>query len=216
MRSLIKGSKPAILVEKEDEWTNELMAFVLNDDKIPKTVNGRYGHPEIKAALLLETSNKCVYCESKITHIDHGDIEHIEPKSEVRNKTFLWDNLTIGCSKCNQNKKIYYDPLLPLLNPYIDIPEEKIIFCGPLPFPAKGNRNAEMTIRLLKLDRPELIERRTECIKSIDPLIIAYEQTDNHTLKGLIWDDIHDRTLPDKEFSLMIEQMIKVRLPVTA
>ncbi|MFF3923552.1 HNH endonuclease [Paenibacillus lactis] len=104
MRSLRKGPKPDILVEKEEEWTQELMKYVESGDKIPDTIGGRYRHPNIKEALLSETYSKCAYCESKITHIDYGDIEHIEPKSEVRNKTFAWDNLTIGCSKCNQNK----------------------------------------------------------------------------------------------------------------
>lgn len=216
MRSLKKGPKPTILVEKEEEWTQELMKYVEKGEKIPDTTGGRYRHATIKEALLVETFSKCAYCESKITHIDHGDIEHIEPKSEVRNKTFEWDNLTIGCSKCNQNKKAYHDPSLPLLNPYVDKPEECIVFWGSLPFAVKGNENAEMTIRILKLDRPELIERRSEYIKTIEPLIKQYERSDKPALKRLIYSDIIELAQPDKEFSLMVEHMIKFRLPVTA
>ncbi|MDT3498329.1 HNH endonuclease, partial [Bacillus toyonensis] len=116
MISLIKSSKPTILVEKEINWTNELLSFEESGEKVPNHIKGRYRHEEIKEALLKETYAKCAYCESKILHIDYGDIEHIIPKSIFPQKTFLWDNLTIGCAKCNQSKSNYYDDTLPLLN----------------------------------------------------------------------------------------------------
>ncbi|WP_411553352.1 HNH endonuclease [Paenibacillus lautus] len=216
MRSLTKGNKPDILQEKEDQWTKDLLDYVNRGEKIPDSIGGRYRHANIKDALLVETYNKCVYCESKVTHISHGDIEHIVPKSVFREKTFTWENLTIGCTKCNQNKLAYYDPALPILNPYTDKPETHIRFWGPLPFPVDGDKSAEMTIRLLKLDRPELIERRTDHIKSIEPLLKQYEDTDNQTLKSLIWDDIMALTLVDKEFSLMVEHFVNFKFPVTA
>jgi uncharacterized protein (TIGR02646 family) len=208
MRTLIKGDKPNILVEKESEWTQELMIYVNAGQKTPDTIKGRYRHPAIKDALLIETFQKCAYCESKITHIDFGDIEHIEPKSKVHHKTFTWSNLTIGCSKCNNNKLDYHDVNLPLLNPYMDKPEDKIKFIGPVPFPVGGDDRADMTIRQLKLDRLELIERRVDHINTLKPLIREYEKTTNPNLRKLVLQDIFDRVTPDKEFTLMTSQIL--------
>ncbi|MNC05755.1 CRISPR-associated endonuclease Cas9 [compost metagenome] len=203
MISIIKKDKPAILVLHEEEWTDELMSFVNKGEEIPKGIGGRYRHSEIKETLLEETGHKCAYCESKITHIDFGDIEHIIPKSVFRDKTFQWENLTIGCTKCNNNKKHYYNPIMPLLNPYLDNPEQKIIFIGPLPFPIKGDKVADFTIKKLKLNRPELIERRTEHLQKLGPLVMEYERTEDPELRSLLLDDLLKTTSYDKEYALM-------------
>jgi len=216
MRNLIKGDIPQILVEREADWTQELMDYIQSEQKVPKTVKSRYNDKNIKNALMAETNDKCAYCESKITHISHGDIEHILPKSKVHDKTFSWDNLTIGCSICNLNKKDYYDPSTPLLNPYTDNPEKKLIFCGPLIFSAAGEISAEVTIKILKLDRTELLERRVEHLNNLDPLLKQFQLSENPTLKELILNDIKNMYKSDKEFSLMTEQFVNQRLLVTA
>jgi hypothetical protein len=63
MRQLQKLPKPAVLEQNEIPW---LAAFV--DDPDNPTKRYRYRHPEIKSTLRTETSDKCVYCESKIGH----------------------------------------------------------------------------------------------------------------------------------------------------
>ncbi|QNR65001.1 HNH endonuclease [Paenibacillus peoriae] len=209
MRSILKSDKPEILIEKEKEWHDELMQYVKQGAEIPSTVAGRYRHSQIKKALLSETGDKCVYCESKLTHIDYGDIEHILPKSIFRELTFSWDNLTIGCAKCNKNKDIYYNPKLPLLNPYIDEPEKCITFIGAIPYPTNGNDRAEITIMKLKLDRSELVERRDEHIKKLSPLFKQFHRTQDLNLKQLLLDDLMEYTKPDKEFSLLTKQVLE-------
>ncbi|PFC37732.1 HNH endonuclease [Bacillus cereus] len=211
MISLIKISKPIVLEDKEGEWTTELLSFLKSDEKVPNYIKGRYRHEEIKNALLTETNSKCAYCESKITHIDYGDIEHIVPKSIFPEKTFLWENLTIGCAKCNQSKSNYYGDTLPLLNPYVDCPEDKIVFMGTIPFAKPGCESAYFTIKKLKLDRPELIERRGDLIKKIQPLIWQYENTENDELRKLLLQDLIELTNKDQEYSLMIKQLLDSR-----
>ncbi|WP_409177517.1 HNH endonuclease [Brevibacillus fortis] len=208
MISLNKGEKPSILKEKEYEWTSELLSYIQNNQKVPETIKGRYRHSEIKSALLDETYSKCAYCESKITHIDHGDIEHIVPKSKLPSLTFDWSNLTIGCKRCNQNKGDYYDPALPLLNPYEDDPEKEIMFLGPLPTARNGCLKGRLTIQLLKLDRPELIERRSEHIKRIMPLIREYEKTEDDNFRKLLLQDILEFIDPRNEYSYMTKQVL--------
>jgi uncharacterized protein (TIGR02646 family) len=215
MISLNKQQEPDVLVEKASEWTNDLLAYISSGQQVPSNIKNKYRNPEIKETLIKETSSKCAYCESKITHIDHGDIEHIIPKSVHPDKTFYWDNLTISCKKCNQNKSSYYNESLLLLNPYIDNPEDKIIFMGAIPFAAHGCQRTYFTIKKLKLERPELIERRSDLINKIHPLIWQYETTENETLRQLILQDLLELTEPDKEYSLMVKQLLD-KLAITA
>ncbi|MEC2486525.1 hypothetical protein P9Z06_33740, partial [Bacillus cereus] len=137
------------------------------------------------------------------------------PKSIFPQKTFSWDNLTIGCAKCNQSKSNYYDDTLPLLNPYIDSPENQIIFQGPIPFAKPECRSAYKTIKQLKLDRIELIEHRSDLIKKIQPLIWQYENTEDDMLRKMILDDLKSFTNKDQEYSLMIKQLLD-SLAITA
>lgn len=208
MRTIIKVEKPQILAQKETEWLEELMEYVNQDADIPSSVGNRYRHTKIKQALLTESYDKCVYCESKIVHIDYGDVEHILPKSIYRELTFSWNNLTIGCSKCNTNKGDYNNPDLPLLNPYTDEPEKCITFLGAFPYPTDGNVRAEVTIMKLKLDRSELVEKRNEHLKKLTPLFKQFQRTTDATLKELLLDDILEYTKPNKEFSLLTKQAL--------
>lgn len=48
MIRLEKLGKPDILIQKEGEWKNELMTFVNSGKDIPKSIQGRYAHREIK------------------------------------------------------------------------------------------------------------------------------------------------------------------------
>ncbi len=215
MISLIKTTKPIILEDKESDWTNELKSFLTSGTRVPDHIKGRYRHKDIKDALLLETHSKCAYCESKILHIDYGDVEHILPKSIFPEKTFSWANLTIGCTKCNQSKSNYYDDKYPLLNPYVDYPEDKIIFRGAIPFAKPGCKDAYATIKKLKLDRPELIEHRSNLIKKIQPLIWQYENTEDDTLRKMLLQDLIEFTNKEQEYSSMIKHLLD-SLAITA
>ncbi len=91
---------------------------------------------------------KCCFCESRITHIHYGNVEHFRPKAAFRqNKedqltkpgyfwlAYDWDNLFLACSACNQR---YKENLFPLINfesrvsnPDDDILREKTVFIHP-------------------------------------------------------------------------------------
>ncbi|MEE9118515.1 MAG: HNH endonuclease, partial [Calditrichia bacterium] len=44
--------------------------------------NQNYKHPINKDTLRRSSHDKCMYCESKISHIDFAHVEHIKPKAE--------------------------------------------------------------------------------------------------------------------------------------
>lgn len=83
-----------------------------------------YAAPEVKKALLQVQGTKCCFCESRVTHISDGDVEHFRPKGGTRQTkgsllrqpgyywlAYEWDNLFLACSRCNQRNKKNYFPL---------------------------------------------------------------------------------------------------------
>lgn len=83
-----------------------------------------YGHASVKEALIRAQHGKCFLCESKVTHIAFGDVEHFRPKAGYRQKegqelqrpgyywlAYEWSNLFFVCQLCNQKYKKNYFPL---------------------------------------------------------------------------------------------------------
>lgn len=199
MRALTKGNKPKILEEKSLTWRDELVAVLARGEKPSKTMKERYRHKEIKEALIGETHGKCAYCESKVTHISHGDIEHIVPKSKVPAKAYEWENLTLACDICNGNKGDHYsaDPAASqdnLVDPYIDNPEDHFLFLREVVSPRPDSLRGFATEALLKLTRGDLLEKRRERMMFLDGLVRAYSLADDQ-YKLLILNDLKDNHL---------------------
>ena len=81
----------------------------------------------MKNALITAQQGKCAFCESKVRHIAHGDVEHYRPKGGVRQSdgdaleqpgyfwlAYGWGNLFFACQVCNQS---FNKNLFPLANP---------------------------------------------------------------------------------------------------
>jgi uncharacterized protein (TIGR02646 family) len=83
-----------------------------------------YGAKSVKSALIDAQHDKCCFCESKISHISYGDVEHFRPKAGwVQNQgdtlsrpgyywlAYDWSNLFLSCQLCNQRHKRNLFPL---------------------------------------------------------------------------------------------------------
>ncbi|MEI8019224.1 MAG: hypothetical protein WCH39_13555 [Schlesneria sp.] len=94
------------------------------DHRFLKTI---YAHKQVKQVAIEDQFGKCLFCESKITATQHGDVEHFRPKGGVQQSrderlitpgyywlAYEWSNLTFCCQICNQTHK---KNLFPLLNP---------------------------------------------------------------------------------------------------
>ena len=86
-----------------------------------------YGANSVKNALRKEQYDKCCFCESKVTQISYGDVEHFRPKAGYRQRrkdplgrpgyywlAYEWSNLLFCCQLCNQRFK---QNLFPLVDP---------------------------------------------------------------------------------------------------
>ena len=84
-----------------------------------------YGHADVKAALRTAQHDKCGFCESKISHVSFGDVEHFRPKAAVRDiptdslispgyfwLAYDWENLLFACECCNRRHKGNLFPLM--------------------------------------------------------------------------------------------------------
>jgi len=164
MIRLTKIASPQILVRQAAKWTAELLAAIAGGTKLSDARKARYNHPDIKQALLQETHGKCAYCESKLRHITYGDIEHIIPKAVEPARTYEWANLTTACDICNTEKSNEEG----LVDPYVDDPERAYFrFMGPMITIVPGSEPAKLTLTLLKLNRPELMEKRKERVDDL-------------------------------------------------
>ena len=107
-----------------------------------------YAHRTVKEALIAAQHDKCFLCESKITHIAYGDVEHFRPKAAYRQDqtdalhrpgyywlAYEWGNLFLSCQLCNQQFK---KNLFPLADPSAratshkdDLRKEQPLFIDP-------------------------------------------------------------------------------------
>jgi uncharacterized protein (TIGR02646 family) len=193
---LDKGPKPEVLEQHAKAWTFELLEKIKADEDPGKYLLGRYSHPDIKAALLLETKGKCAYCESPLRHIAYGDIEHIIPKSIEPSLRFDWDNLTIACDICNTKKS----DAVGLIDPYRGDPEEAFEFVGPLIWAKPSNGQAVLTEEQLDLNRQGLVERRVERMEFLRNLVSS-AASKNEDIKRAMLRRASNEVLNDKPFS---------------
>lgn len=220
MRKIKKLKMPQVLVINAAKWTQEYCSCLSAGQKPSEEVATRYKDPAIKAMLEQETHEKCAYCESKMKHISYGDIEHILPKNKnARPDLYVeWSNLTLACEQCNRSgKRKYYNPQLSLINPYVDDPDQHLKDIGPLIMPVPGDDRAYVTRNILKLNRPALVERRTERIESVEALLISWAKEQNETVKEVMEGQLHEEYAEDKEFSSTIKEYLRANgFPVQA
>lgn len=201
LRNLVKTEEPPILQQNKDTWT---AAYI--EDSTNPTKKYRYRHPDIKSALVEETSSKCVYCESKIGHNTPGDVEHKIPSSEDRTKHFEWENLTIACTECNRRKNRYYSPDVPFLDPYNNDVELSLVHHGPIVCWRNGDVSAETTVRILELhnsERRSLIDQKISKIAQMNAIL---ERMNNAPplLRSLLEVQLDELRAKDSEYSGMI------------
>ena len=142
---------PAIFQTKGEKAIKELgEQYDANSDAYKGwTFDSRiYGATSVKTALRKAQHDKCAFCESKVTHIAYGDVEHFRPKAGYRQHlraplaqpgyywlAYDWSNLLFSCQICNQRHKRNYFPLVDAKkrarSHHDDVTEEQPLFIHP-------------------------------------------------------------------------------------
>jgi uncharacterized protein (TIGR02646 family) len=116
---------PAMLLDKGRVSLVMLCRSVeAEDGRKPDFDKNIYGAPSVKEALSAAQHDKCCFCESKVSHISFGDVEHFRPKAAARQSrdapkrqsgyywlAYEWSNLYFACQQCNQRHKSDLFPL---------------------------------------------------------------------------------------------------------
>lgn len=205
MIKLHKQPEPKILRDNGARWLKVLQDKIDTDEKPTDAEKSRYRHPDIKAALKIETSGECAYCESKLLHIAFGDVEHISPKSEKLVDTFRWENLTLACDVCNT----YKSNAPSLVDPYVDEPSDFFRFLGPMVYANPENAKGVTTAVQLKLNRPELVENRSKRLEAISSIILTIRQTADPDIKAVLINDLMtNETADGMEYAAFVRSFI--------
>jgi hypothetical protein len=217
MIRLTKGPKPNILVQRAEGWTDDLVQTIAAGEVPTPTQRHRYRHREVRDALIRETHGKCAYCESKVRHVAHGDIEHIVPKSLAPERSFDWENLTLACDVCNENKGDFAGNHDNFVDPYLMEPSDHVFFAGALLLPVAGSDPGVVTEDVLDLNRPDLFERRTDRLRHLNALLQVLARTQNADAKAAIRTDIEENeTSASKEFSALSRTFLNAALPLVS
>ncbi|MCP1909648.1 HNH endonuclease [Bradyrhizobium pachyrhizi] len=187
------------MIDNAAAWEQVLRDHESNNTEPTKTELNRYGHPEIKTALMRETHEKCAYCESIFRHVYPGDVEHIIPKRNGIEYRFQWSNLTIACSTCNTNKGVKEG----LVDPYVDDPEGAFQIAGPAMLAEPTDGKAHATEVALQLNRSALVERRAKRLSGLHLMLrVALQQTDQN-YRQILFDELRREAAESAEFAAM-------------
>lgn len=153
---------PLILINNQQKWTNILLALVKKygsyeeiPAKIKESAIKYYRHKDIKNALFPTSYRKCAFCEVFPEDSGHIEVEHFNPKSIYPEETFQWDNLLPACRKCNGSKDDHDTKSIPIVNPYLDNPDD---FFDVISIELKAkNEIAENTIEVCQLKGTRLL-----------------------------------------------------------
>lgn len=173
-----RTAQPKILRDNAVAWTQayikaraEYQANKTDQfEKAMKSAESKYNHEQVKDALKTMFRRKCAFCESTVTHVSYGDIEHFKPKSLYPNLCFDWNNYLLSCSICNGksnkgNKFPLEDEGGPFINPTIENPDDFFRFEYDavlkkfVVFP-KSIRAVTM-LKIININREDLVEDRT-------------------------------------------------------
>ena len=159
------------------EWQRKFLAAKTRKEK--NAAQRKYKHETVKAALVKMFAGKCAYCESKITHVDYGHIEHYRPKSGPSGRpdlTFAWPNLLLACGVCNgaEHKGERFPRASqggPIINPCKDEPARHFSFhydaATKLASVYGVTRRGKTTVELLGLNRQPLREYRSKYVQRL-------------------------------------------------
>ena len=159
-----------------------------------------YRRKPVKESIVKETGGKCAYCESLVTHVYHGDVEHILPKALFADLRLNYDNLTFACAVCNNNKGNYFNEDAPILNPYADSPEDHLVAFGSVLLRKNGSTVGQRTIDLLDLNRLE--ERRRERIGLVQQLGERYSAEPDGPVKQVLANQLRDECTGEYAFTV--------------
>jgi uncharacterized protein (TIGR02646 family) len=196
---------PASLQRNAEGWTEELLARLEAGADVPTEMWNRYNAPDVKQQAIADSHSKCAYCESKVTHVSFGDLEHMRPKKRFPRHAYDWNNLVLVCARCNNKKRETYDEATPPIDPVAEDPTEFLVAHGEWMWPTAGvlHDRAFETIELVGLNRAELIEHRKRRCEKIRLLATSYNRAAGHAARAALLEQLREELDDSGEFAFI-------------
>lgn len=206
--------------ETLERWLSDrgaqLRQIIERGEEPPQALLDSYRHPDVKAHLTREVFGKCAYCESKISHVYYGDVEHIKPKSLFRIEQLDIRNLTFVCARCNGSKGDFWNEVTPLLNPFQDDPAAELLAIGFMVGRRPGRSvRGRLTIQQLDLNRAALLERRREHIESLQALADQFMGEPEGPVKALLRAELESHGAASGEYAMIVRAYLTAACNLT-
>jgi hypothetical protein len=206
---------PDILKTKGKEEIEKLKLMTSEQRIKYKYSSAIYGAKTVKNKLKDIQNDKCCFCESKVSAISFGDVEHYRPKGGWVQKdgdkltkpgyywlAFNFENLYLSCQLCNEVYKKNYFPLqvpanrarlhtnnLSIEEPLIIDPGGNIDPSEHLEFRQEvihgKTPTGDETIKRTGLNRDALVKQRFEYLKVLKLVAILASQNNNEGIEAL-------------------------------
>lgn len=167
------AAEPRILAEKKVKWLTAFRLALARDPK-KRPDSSKYAHEEIVDALERMSSHKCFYCEQS-TKDTAWEIDHYIEVAEDPDGAFIWPNLYLACTKCNDklpNRTVPVTDCLDPCDPAVE-PREHLTFKNEAIRPWNGSSRGRETIRKYKLDRAELNLKRSRMLHLLNDTVVG-------------------------------------------
>lgn len=118
---MIKLTRNAAPDKLTDEFVKE------GTEKYKRNKESVWNVDWLKEALLSLSNQKCAYCEGRLDlKSDYMEVEHFRDKKDYPEEVLIWENLLPSCKHCNGHKSSHDVVNEPIINPFIDVPNEHI------------------------------------------------------------------------------------------
>jgi len=144
-----------------------------------------------------------MYCESRVTDVYFGDVEHIHPKDQFPELEYEWGNLGFVCAKCNNSKSNKWFDETPFIDPYSEDPNDAITALGQWLFSRPGSDRGRVTLHEIKLNRPDLLQNRLEKLDRIQEILDLMAKAPNDAVRNALSSRIEAELGPDAEYCLV-------------
>jgi 5-methylcytosine-specific restriction endonuclease McrA len=207
---LTRPAPPKKLVDDGPEWTRQLDAdyqtwqrapSVPKKPPLPKPNANRYGHEEIRKAIVDIYGGLCCYCESKVGVTSAIHVEHYRPKGKEQYLllSYEWDNLHLVCQECNLTKSAKFDEHCRPVIPTEDEPLDHLEYYVHQVYGI--SERGIWTVREIGLARIELTEERFKYLKRYVDLVGEARRA----VQELVSNGYVDRTSPHR---IVVEKAI--------
>ncbi|CAH7402154.1 HNH endonuclease [Vibrio chagasii] len=176
---MIKLQKPP----KPEELTEAVVLNLTNEFK--QTGKSVWSKDYIKRPLLAMSSDKCAFCETKITEESkYLEVEHFHHKDLYKDEVVEWCNLLPSCKKCNGTKGEHDTKVEPIINPCVQDPREHLKIWR---YRLKGKTSlGKMTVSVLNLNEPDrLVLKRFQIGNALQDKLEEYHELIDDVVSGI-------------------------------